>query len=72
MDVFAADSAYDPAVNTMSTFTTVLSAEGIKGFSPPAIHPMSNTRETGRGNITFIAGAKMAVCAIVRFDGEAG
>jgi hypothetical protein len=41
MNVFASGSAYDPAVNKLSDFTTVLYAEpAVQRLSPPAIDPM--------------------------------
>jgi hypothetical protein len=40
---FTAGPAYDPAVNTMSTFAAVSSAEpAVKGFSPLVARSMSN------------------------------
>ena len=73
MNAFAAGSAYDPAVNTISTFTAVSFAEpAVKVLSPPDAGPMFDAGETGRGNNTFTADAKMVVCATVRFGGEAG
>jgi hypothetical protein len=42
---FTAGPAYDPAVNTMSTFATVSSAEPVvKGFSPLVARPMLNAQ----------------------------
>jgi hypothetical protein len=41
MDAFTAGSAYDPAVNGISPFATMLSAESaVEGFSLPATRPM--------------------------------
>ena len=72
MNAFAAGSVYDLAVNTMSTFAAVSSAEPVvKGVSPPVARSMADARETGRGNITFTGGAKMAMYATGRFGGEA-
>lgn len=69
---FTTGPAYDPVVNTMSTFATVSSAKlVVKGFSPLVAHPMLDAEETGINNRDFTIGAKMDVCAIARSSGEA-
>jgi hypothetical protein len=43
MYAFTASPTYDPAVNRISPFAAVSSAEpAVEGFSPPATHPMSD------------------------------